>query len=97
VIFNNLLISFIELLQLIVHVYIFIVLIRSVISWVGNIPPNRLIYFLRKITDPVFRFVHKYFPFAIIGNIDISPILIIFVLYFINNLLSHWIFVIKGG
>jgi len=97
VIFDDLLISFIQLLQLIVHAYIIIILVRSVISWAGNIPPNKFIHFLKKITDPIFRFVHKYFPFAIIGNIDISPILIIFVLYFINNLLSRWLFVVKGG
>jgi len=98
-IFDDLLKAFIHLLQLLIHAYIIIILIRSVLSWAGHLPGNRIIYFLKKITDPVFRFVHKYVPFTIIGNIDISPILIIFVLYFVNNLLSRWLatMVIRGG
>lgn len=98
-IIDDLLKSLINLLQLMIQVYIFIVLIRSIISWSGNIPDNRLIFFLKKITDPVFRFVHKYFPFTIIGNFDISPVLIIFFLYFMNNLLSRWMHTIavRGG
>ncbi len=98
-IFDDLLKSFINLLQLIIHAYIIVILVRSVISWAGQTPRNSLIYFLKRITDPVFRFVHKYFPFTIIGNIDISPILIIFLLYVVNNLLSRWLsyIVIRGG
>ncbi len=98
-IFDDLLLSFINIIQLLINVYIFIILARSVISWAGTVPQNRITYLLRKITDPVFLFVHKYFPFTIIGNIDISPILIIFLLYFANNLLSRWILYIvaRGG
>ncbi len=98
-IFDDLLISFINLLQLAIQAYIIIILIRSVISWAGQIPQNRFVYFLKRLTDPVFRFVHKYFPFTIIANIDISPILIIFLLYFVNNLLSRWLayIVVRGG
>ncbi len=98
-IFDDLLKSFINLLQLAIQAYIIIILVRSVISWAGHVPQNKFIYFLKKLTDPVFRFVHKYFPFTIIGNIDISPILIIFLLYFVNNLLSRWLsyIVVRGG
>jgi len=98
-IFDDLLKAFINLLQLIINAYIIVILVRSVISWAGPLPQNRIVYFLRRITDPVFRFVHKYFPFTIIGNIDISPILIIFILYFVNNLLSRWLIsiVMRGG
>ncbi len=98
-IFNDLLKAFINLLQLIINVYIIIILVRAIISWAGQELQNRIFFFLKKITDPVFRFVHKYFPFTIIGNIDISPLLIIFLLYFVNNLLSRWLIyiVVKGG
>ena len=74
-----------QLIHLLIQIYILIIIVRSVISWIGNIPPNRLIYILRKLTDPVFRYVHRLFPFAIIGGIDISPILIVIALYFIDN------------
>lgn len=88
--FQDLFKALIDVIRLIIHVYIFIIIIRSLISWAGNMPPNRFTFFLRKVTDPVFRFVHKYLPFTIIGGIDISPIIIIFSLYLLINLLTRW-------
>lgn len=76
-----------ELLHVVIHVYIFIIIIRSVISWMGNIPPNTFTYILRRLTDPVFIWVHRKLPFTVIGGIDISPIIIIVALYFIDNVL----------
>lgn len=84
-IFGNFLKSFAQLFHLIVQVYIFIIIIRSVISWLGNIPSNTFILVLRRLTDPVFRFVHKMLPFTVVGGIDISPIIIIVILYFIDS------------
>jgi YggT family protein len=50
----------------------------------GNIPTNHFIILLRRITDPVFRFVHRHLPFTIVGGIDISPIIIVMVLLLID-------------
>ena len=98
-ILNDLLKSLVQVVQLAIEVYIIIIIIRSIISWAGNMPPNNLIYFLRRITDPVFRQVHKHIPFTIIGGIDISPIIIIFFLYLINNLLTRLLsyIILQGG
>lgn len=76
--------ALVQIISVAIHVYIFIILIRAVISWMGNIPINNFIILLRRITDPVFRFVHRHLPFTIIGGIDISPIIIVMVLYLIN-------------
>ncbi len=74
-----------ELFHTVIQIYIWIIIIRSVISWLGNIPPNTFVIILRRLTDPVFRFVHKKIPFTIVGGIDISPIFIIMALYFIDS------------
>ena len=74
-----------QFIHLVINIYILVIIIRSVISWMGTVPPNKFIYTLRQLTDPVFRLVHRYLPFAILGGIDISPIIIIVVLYFIDN------------
>lgn len=86
-IIGNLLKTLAQLIHFLIQAYILIIIIRSVISWVGTIRPNPFIIILRKLTDPVFRFVHKIFPFAIIGGIDLSPIIIVVALYFIDSLL----------
>ncbi len=88
-ILGNFLQSFAPIFHYLIQAYIVIIIIRSVISWVGTIPPNPFIMLLRRLTDPVFRLVHRYIPFLIVGGIDISPIVIVAVLYFIDNFLTR--------
>jgi len=86
--FGHFLHAFSKLLSMTIQIFIFIIIIRSILSWAGPLPYNQFMQILRKITDPVFRFVHKVIPFSIIGGIDISPILILLALYFIDTLIS---------
>ena len=76
-----------ELLHLTFQIFIFIILLRSLMSWVGNIPANKLTIILRRMTDPIFRFVHRNIPFTIVRGIDISPIFILIILYVIDNVI----------
>jgi len=73
---------------MLIQIYIIIIIVRSIISWVGTIPPNPFIMTLRRLTDPVFRLVHRHLPFLIVGGLDISPIVILVVLYFIDNFMT---------
>ncbi|MCI0470736.1 MAG: YggT family protein [Candidatus Aminicenantes bacterium] len=84
---GNFLKALAQLIHTLIQVYIIIIIVRSLISWLGNIPPNPLTIILRKLTDPLFRFVHRVLPFSIVGGVDISPIIIVLVLYFIDNFL----------
>ena len=77
--------AFAQVFHLVIHIYIFIIVVRSIMSWMGPMPHNRFTLLLRRLTDPVFRLVHKTLPFAIIGGIDISPIIIIIILVFMDK------------
>ena len=77
-----------QMVHLVIQFYIIVIIVRSVISWLGNIRSNQLVVILRRLTDPVFRFVHRHLPFTIVSGIDISPILIIVFLYFVDNFLT---------
>jgi YggT family protein len=77
--------SFAHVFHMVIQLYILVIIVRAVMSWMGHIPPNTFTIILRRLTDPVFRFVHRVLPFTIIGGIDISPIIIIIALYFIDN------------
>jgi len=81
--------SLFQLIHALIRLYIIIIIIRSVLSWVGELPPNRLTYILRKMTDPVFYFVHRYLPFSVVGGIDLSPIVIILALYFVDSIILN--------
>lgn len=84
-IIGNILLPAATILHYLIQLYILIIIIRSVLTWMGNIPPSQFTYILRRLTDPVFRFVHRRVPFSVIGGIDISPIIIVLVLYFIDS------------
>jgi YggT family protein len=88
VILGNFLNAFAQLFHTVIQIYILIIIVRSILSWMGNIPPNTFVMILRRLTDPVFRLVHRTLPFTIIGGIDISPIIIVIVLYFIDSFLT---------
>ena len=87
---QHFLVTLARLIHWVIHIYIFIIIVRSVMSWIGNLPPHPFIQLLRRLTDPVFRLVYRILPYnvIIIGNIDISPIIIIVALYLIDSLVS---------
>ena len=101
-ILGNFIRAFAWLIHYLIQLYILVIIIRSVISWMGNIPPSTFTRVLRRLTDPVFRFVHKNIPFSIVGRIDISPIIIIIALYIFDNFLYNLLMdyarlLIRGG
>jgi len=76
----------------IVGIYIWILIINAVISWLiaFNIlnTSNRFVYSLLdvsyKLTDPPLNLIRRYLPN--LGSIDISPIVLILGLMFLRNL-----------
>ncbi len=76
--------------------FIWILIINVVLSWlIGfNIlnAQNKLVYliyeFSYKITAPPLNVIRRYLPNF--GSIDISPVILIFLLYFIRNLLFEY-------
>ena len=88
--------SLLILLDNLISFFIWILIINVVLSWlIGfNIlnAQNKFVYliyeFSYKITAPPLNIIRKYLPNF--GSIDISPILLIFLLYFIRNLLFEY-------
>ena len=76
----------------IVGIYIWILIINAIISWLVafNIlnTSNRFIYSLLdvsyKLTDPPLSYIRRYLPN--LGSIDISPVVLILGLMFVRNL-----------
>ena len=87
IVFGHLFKSLASLLHMLIQIYIFVILIRAVISWIGDIPPNTFVLVLRRLTDPVFRRMHRWFPFLVVGGFDISPIILLLALYFTDSFL----------
>ena len=89
--------SLLGLIIQIINLYKFILLIYIIATWLINFniinTSNRFIYttveVLYKLCEPSLRLVRKYVPFF--GNIDISPIIVYLLLWFIQSLLiEYW-------
>lgn len=80
---GSLLISIATILSMVVNLYIWIVIIATLISWVKPDPFNPIVQVLNRLTMPVYAKVRKIIP-TIINGIDLSPLILIIVLKFID-------------
>lgn len=87
-ILNDLLIVFGEMVLMLLQVYIFIVVARAVISWVGPDPYNPIVRFLHNATDPVLQRIRRVLPLQFSG-FDLSPMALLFALFFVQNLIRR--------
>jgi YggT family protein len=83
--FANLLSALAQLLGIALHIYMWIIIIRAVISWVNPDPYNPIVQFLYRCTEPVLRPVRRYLPMA--WGIDFSPLVVIFAIIFLDQFL----------
>jgi len=84
-IIGNFLIALGKALAIGIKVYIFLVILSAVSSWFTVDPFHPLIRFLRGTTEPVFSRVRRFIP--PIGFVDISPLFILLILYFLLEFL----------
>jgi YggT family protein len=47
-------------------------------------PYNPIIRFLRNVTEPVFYKVRRWLPFTYMSGVDLSPIVVILVIWFLQ-------------
>lgn len=69
-------------IDVVLRLYFWIVIIRVIVSWVNADPYNPIVRFLYRVTEPVFRPIRKIIP--PIGGIDLSPAVVILVIYFLQ-------------
>ncbi|MBF0529297.1 MAG: YggT family protein [Deltaproteobacteria bacterium] len=81
---HSLLGSLASLLGFILTVYMWIVVVRTLISWVSPNPYNPVVQFLAKITDPVLSYIRRLLP-VYHGGIDFSPVILILLIVFCND------------
>jgi len=76
------------LLALLLQVYIFAIFARILLTWIPNLDPyHPAVQMLARITDPVLEPARQVIP--PIGMIDISPIVVLLVLSFIQRFLEQ--------
>ena len=80
---GNLLMALATVINLVLTIYMWIVIVRALISWVSPNPYNPIVQFLHRATEPVLWRVRRYLPVWGIG-IDFSPLVVILIIYFLK-------------
>ena len=82
---KNFLFAVARILDIALSAYMWILIIRAVLSWVNPDPYNPIVQFLVRSTEPVLRPVRRLLPLA--GGIDFSPLVVILGLVFLQQFL----------
>lgn len=81
---GNLVLSIAQLLNMLFTLISWLIIIRAIISWVNPDPFNPIVQFLYKTTEPILMPIKRFFHMQF-WAIDISPLIAIFILIFMQN------------
>lgn len=87
--------ALLSLISTVISIYIWLLIASAIMSWLVafNVinTSNRFVYmagdFLYRITEPALRPIRRILP--TLGGIDLSPMVLILLLIFLQNLLIH--------
>ncbi|MBI2877044.1 MAG: YggT family protein [Candidatus Tectomicrobia bacterium] len=75
-----------KVLEIVLDLYMWVIIFRSIISWVNPAPYNPIVQFLIRITEPVLARLRRLLPISGMG-IDFSPMIAILAIYFLKYFL----------
>ena len=85
-ILGNFLSATAQILKIILELYMWIMIIRALLSWVNPDPYNPIVQFLNSITEPVLYRIRQLIPMSGIG-IDFAPIIVLLAIVFLQGFL----------
>jgi YggT family protein len=80
---STLIVALARALDIVLVIYMWIIIIRALISWVSPSPYNPIVRFLYRVTEPVLQPVRRILPLQGLG-IDFSPMIVILVIFFLR-------------
>jgi len=86
---NALFYALVQTLHSVINLYIWIIIIAALISFIRPDPYNPIVQVLHRLTEPVFTFIRQKIPFVIFSGIDLSPLVIILGLQLIDNFMMR--------
>ncbi|MFP6637637.1 MAG: YggT family protein [Nitrospinaceae bacterium] len=87
-ILGNLLSATAQVLSIVLQLYMWVIIIRALLSWVNPDPYNPIVQLLHSITEPVLLRVRQLVPMSGIG-IDFSPIIVLLAIVFLKEFVVH--------
>ena len=81
---NALIYAFIQTIHMVINLYVWIIIIAAFLSFVRPDPRNPVVQVLYRLTEPVLSFIRQKLPFVVFSGLDLSPLVVIFGLNFVD-------------
>lgn len=85
ILFANFLGAVAKIIHIVLIIYMWIVIFRAVLSWVRIPSLYPVAVILYNLTEPLMRPIRRFVPPRSMGGIDISPIIVILLIYFVDS------------
>jgi YggT family protein len=73
-----------DILNGLLTLYLWIVVIAALLTWVNPDPRNPIVRFLHSATEPLLYQVRRRLPFVYAGGFDLSPLVVILAIQFLK-------------
>ena len=89
---GNLVRAVATILDKVIWLYTIVIMVAVLVSWVSPDPFNPVVQFLRSVTEPLFAWVRRRLPFAVVGMVDLSPLIVLIFFQFLQMVLVRSLF-----
>ena len=79
-----------------INVYIWVVIIAALLTWVRPDPTNPIVQVLYRLTEPAYALVRRYVP-TVFNGIDLAPLIIIIGLQVIDVIFVRLVYALAGA
>jgi YggT family protein len=86
---NALIYAIVQTIHTVINLYIWIVIIAALLSFVRPDPYNPIVQILHRLTEPVMNFIRSKMPFVVLSGIDLSPLVVILGLQLVDNFMMR--------
>ena len=90
-VFGNLFSTIAHILDILLEVYLWVVIVRAILSWINPNPYNPLVRIIYGLVDPVTYRISRFFPTRI-GMIDIAPFMLLLIIIFLQKFIVRTLF-----
>ncbi len=82
-VYTNFVITVASLLSSVLQIYLYVVIISAVMSWIEPNPYNPIVRVIYSLTEPVFDWVRRRMP-VFFGGLDFSPMIVMLAIWFVQ-------------
>ena len=84
----NLIVAVAKILSIVLSIYMWIIIIQAILSWVNPDPFNPIVRILYQVTEPVLSRLRRILPLQF-GGMDFTPFVLVLVIIFLQQFLVN--------